>query len=155
MYIFLFILSYIKHINIVYAFCFYLTKKTHLTICPRNHSLSVHVYLPYFISAASYSIQGMDVPVFMFAFLFFFSYFKGFSRLQLFVTPWTVAHQDPLSMESSRQEYWSGLPFPTPMFAFLMLKDFSSFQYFATSNNAAVNNLVHIYFCIVGGISSG
>ena len=28
-------------------------------------------------------------------------------------TPWTVAHQAPLSMEFSRQEYWSGLPFPT------------------------------------------
>ena len=33
------------------------------------------------------------------------------SRVQLFATPWTVAHQSPLSMESSRQEYWSGLPF--------------------------------------------
>ena len=30
------------------------------------------------------------------------------------VTPWTVAHQAPLSMEFSRQEYWSGLPFLTP-----------------------------------------
>ena len=30
-----------------------------------------------------------------------------------FATPWTVAHQAPLSMEFSRQEYWSGLPFPT------------------------------------------
>ena len=29
-------------------------------------------------------------------------------------TPWTVACQAPLSMESSRQEYWSGLPFPSP-----------------------------------------
>ena len=29
-------------------------------------------------------------------------------------TPWTVAHQAPLSMEFSRQEYWNGLPFPTP-----------------------------------------
>ena len=28
--------------------------------------------------------------------------------------PWTVAHQAPLSMEFSRQEYWSGLPFPSP-----------------------------------------
>ena len=28
------------------------------------------------------------------------------------MTPWTVAHQIPLSMEFSRQEYWSGLPFP-------------------------------------------
>ena len=33
------------------------------------------------------------------------------SHLQLFVTPWTVARQVPLSMEFSRQEYWSGLPF--------------------------------------------
>ena len=28
--------------------------------------------------------------------------------------PWTVAHQAPLSMEFSRQEYWNGLPFPSP-----------------------------------------
>ena len=31
-----------------------------------------------------------------------------------FVTPWTVAHQAPLSMGFPRQEYWSGLPFPSP-----------------------------------------
>ena len=36
------------------------------------------------------------------------------SGVLLFVTPWTVAHQSPLSMEFSRQEYWSGLPFPAP-----------------------------------------
>ena len=36
------------------------------------------------------------------------------SRSQLFVTPWTVAHQAPLSMGFSRQEYWSRLPFPSP-----------------------------------------
>jgi len=35
-----------------------------------------------------------------------------FSRVQLFATLWTVAHQAPLSMGFSRQEYWSGLPFP-------------------------------------------
>ena len=33
------------------------------------------------------------------------------SHVRLFVTPWTVAQQAPLSMEFSRQEYWSGLPF--------------------------------------------
>ena len=37
-----------------------------------------------------------------------------FSCVQLFATPWTVACQAPLSMEFSRQEYWSGVPFPTP-----------------------------------------
>ena len=36
------------------------------------------------------------------------------SHVQLFVTPWTAAHQDPLSLEFSRQEYWCGLLFPSP-----------------------------------------
>ena len=36
------------------------------------------------------------------------------SCVRLFVTPWTVAHQAPLSTEFSRQEYWNQLPFPPP-----------------------------------------
>ena len=39
---------------------------------------------------------------------------KSLSRVRLFVTPWPVAHQAPPSMAFSRQEYWSGLPFPSP-----------------------------------------
>ena len=39
---------------------------------------------------------------------------KLLSHVRLFVTPWTVAYQAPPSMEISRQEYWSGLPFPSP-----------------------------------------
>ena len=39
---------------------------------------------------------------------------KSFSPVLLFVTPWTVAHQAPPSMGFSTQEYWSGLPFPSP-----------------------------------------
>ena len=39
---------------------------------------------------------------------------KSLNHVQLFVTPWTVACQAPLSMGFSRQEYWSGLPFPSP-----------------------------------------
>ena len=39
---------------------------------------------------------------------------SSFSRVQCFVTLWTVARQAPLSMGFSRQEYWSGLPFPPP-----------------------------------------
>ena len=37
-----------------------------------------------------------------------------FSHVQLFATLWTVVHQATLSMGFSRQEYWSGLPFPAP-----------------------------------------
>ena len=39
---------------------------------------------------------------------------KSLSRVQLFVTPWTLDHQAPSSMGFSRQEYWNGLPFPPP-----------------------------------------
>ena len=39
---------------------------------------------------------------------------KSLSRVRLFATPWTVAYQDLPSMGFSRQEYWSGLPFPSP-----------------------------------------
>ena len=37
-----------------------------------------------------------------------------FSRVWLFATPWTIAHQTPPSMEFFRQEYWNRLPFPSP-----------------------------------------
>ena len=39
---------------------------------------------------------------------------KSLSRVGLFATPWTVACQAPPSMGFSRQEYWSGVPFPSP-----------------------------------------
>ena len=40
---------------------------------------------------------------------------KSLSHVQLFATPWTVAHQAPPSMGFSRQEYWSGLPLPSSL----------------------------------------
>ena len=39
---------------------------------------------------------------------------KSLSRVRLFATLWTIADQAPPSMGFSRQEYWSGLPFPSP-----------------------------------------
>ena len=39
---------------------------------------------------------------------------KGLVAQLLFVTPWTVAHQAPLYMGFPRQEYWSGVPLPSP-----------------------------------------
>ena len=44
----------------------------------------------------------------------YFNKFNVLSCVQLFAILWTVAHQAPLSMGFSRQEYWSGLPFPPP-----------------------------------------
>ena len=40
---------------------------------------------------------------------------KSLSRVRLLATPWTAAYQGPPSMGFSRQEYWSGLPFPSPV----------------------------------------
>ena len=45
---------------------------------------------------------------------FIYECVKSLSRVWLFSTPWTVAYQVPPSMGFSRQEYWSGLPFPSP-----------------------------------------
>ena len=39
---------------------------------------------------------------------------KSLSHVQLSATPWAISCQAPLSIEFSRQEYWSGLPFPSP-----------------------------------------
>ena len=46
--------------------------------------------------------------------MLFMYVFVLLSGVQLFANTWTVAPQDPLSMEFSRQQSWSGLPFPSP-----------------------------------------
>ena len=50
---------------------------------------------------------------------------KSLSRVRLLVTSWTAAYQAPLSMGFSRQEYWSGVPLPSPIMYLLTLKWFS------------------------------
>ena len=47
---------------------------------------------------------------------------KSLSRVQLFVTPWTAAYQVPPSMGFSRQEYWSGVPLPSPSLCLVLIK---------------------------------
>ena len=46
---------------------------------------------------------------------------KSLSHVQLFTTPWTAAHQAPPSMGFSRQEYWSGMPLPSPIHLLVFL----------------------------------
>ena len=68
------------------------------------HSLSPSVgLLPWFLSVDILP----EVPAFS-------QMWKSFSRVRLFVNTWTVAYQAPPSMGFSRQECWSGLPFPSP-----------------------------------------
>ena len=62
------------------------------------------------------------LPLFTFPLGFFLTWALTFSSVQLlshvllFATPWTTAHQAPPSMGFSRQEYWSGVPLPSPMY---------------------------------------
>ena len=73
-----------------------------------------------------FSVAGGKEGLFYLLFFFFknislFGYVRSYlwcvsvlSRVQLFVTPWTIACQAPLSLGFSKQGYWSGLPFPLP-----------------------------------------
>ena len=47
---------------------------------------------------------------------------KSLSRVRLSVTPWTAAHQAPPSMGFSRQNYWTGMPLPSPIYTLLGIK---------------------------------
>ena len=86
--------------------------------------LRVSIRFPYFslVKCCFVSLSWTMIQKFYYFFLNFFLYYlekiwyevKLFSHVQLFATPWIVAYQAPLSMELSRQEYWSGLPFPSP-----------------------------------------
>ena len=59
---------------------------------------------------------------------------KLLSRVQLFATPWTIAYQAPPSMGFSRQEYWSGVPFPPPLLEYICFTMLYSFLLYSKMN---------------------
>ena len=70
-----------------------------------NHPRDLQEICPFAISRGQFCTK-MQTPE--------WSEVKSLSRVWLFATPWTIAYQAPPSMRFSRQEYWSGLPFPSP-----------------------------------------
>ena len=73
----------------------------------------IKVNFPYFMKFSLLVLGSFSLSICLFLRLVFkFAYVCSVVRNS--ETPWTVAHQAPLSMEFSRQEYWSGLWFPTP-----------------------------------------
>ena len=72
---------------------------------------------------------------------------KSLSRVRLLVTSWTAAHQAPPSMGFSRQEYWSGVPLPSPRKPYIMVKtkNYIEFTSFWKSYSCLY---VHIYIYI-------
>ena len=88
---------------------------------------------------------------------------KSLSRVRLFATPWTAADQAPPSMGFSRQEYWSGLPLPSPwtlLYTFINLIELIMYFFFSVLNypcilgkvifvhNVNERIILFIYFCI-------
>ena len=72
---------------------------------------------------------------------------KSLSRVQLFATPWTAAHQSPPSMGFSRQEYWSGVPSPSPI---KLLKKLASSRMDRQTLHASGRDILRrmqYYFC--------
>ena len=77
---------------------------------------------------------------------------KSPSRIRLLATPWTAAYQAPLSMGFSRQEYWSGLPLPSPSVVLLRTKaqetaswNIKRFPLSKENHTSQVMNLVLFY----------
>ena len=69
-----------------------------------------------FIQIFSFVFLEKESQIIVFRhFLYIVVVVQPLSCVQLFATPWTVAHQAPLSMGFPRQEYWSGLPFSSPV----------------------------------------
>ena len=83
----------------------------HLFMCPQvicMSSLEKCLFIFYALIKSGY------LAIFFQCSLYVRFVLSCFSCVQLFAAPWTVAHQAPLSMRFSRQEYWSGLPCPFP-----------------------------------------
>jgi len=70
---------------------------------------------------------------------------KSLSRVQLLATPWTTAHQAPPSMGFSRQEYWSGVPLPSPWYILLQIKQITNKDLlYSTGNSTQYSVMAYI-----------
>ena len=75
---------------------------------------------------------------------------KSLSRVQLLATPWIAAHQAPPSMGFSRQEYWSGVPLPSPVDYFYCIFNFNYYIlhlwfFFIFSNSLLKTSIFSLY----------
>ena len=91
---------FLKYIVVLFSFHFY-------NLCLLNGESTFNVT----IRIAEFK----SISCILFSILLLLSLLSHFSRVQLCATPWTAAYQASPSMGFSRQEHWSGLPFPSPV----------------------------------------
>ena len=68
---------------------------------------------------------------------------KSLSRVRIFATPWSAAYQAPPSMGFSRQDYWSGVPLPSPSFCYL----YSFMSWFLHLSTIDISDQIVLCFC--------
>ena len=85
-----------------------------LALVYRGQVFSISFSHIYFFSHNLSALGNPNPSSFVYLLLQNLLYMCTFNCVWLFCNPWTVTHQAPLSMELSKQEYWSGLPFPSP-----------------------------------------
>ena len=73
---------------------------------------------------------------------------KSLSRVRLLATPWTAAYQAPRSMGFSRQEYWSGVPLPSPTNTLTTIKYVSNWMTRKTKTNGSLLNRIFLQWLI-------
>ena len=73
---------------------------------------------------------------------------KSLSRVQLFATPWTAAYQAPLSMGFSMQEYWSGVPLPSPYIYLHILNIYYIWYIYTCMFYVPIGNFHDIFTCV-------
>ena len=98
---------------------FYVKKKSYPTLSSfRRHIFPQKLFVFFtfnFYSSLNWFFWSESKVWILFYFVFLYGCtLSCFSHVQLFVTPWTITRQAPLSTGFSRQEYWSGLPCPPP-----------------------------------------
>ena len=103
----------------------------YMCMCAHTHTHThTHIYIHLYSFSDSFPLQIITIYWIQFPVLYsrtllciYFMFDGGGLVIMLCLTlviPWTVAHHVPLCMEFSRQDYWSGLPFPSPIKCIVM-----------------------------------
>ena len=102
--------------SIVVSYYYFLSISSFPLVAPTGMSDFMHSFLPFLLLLFAFYIWVLCCWIFIYMLLL-----SRLSRVQLCATLWTAAHQAPLSMGFSRQEYGRGLPFPSPIYIFRYL----------------------------------
>ena len=128
-----------------------------LSFLKRNYKVICFILFIHFLILLKYGwftilywFQGYSKVIHLYIYVFIYAA-KSFQSCPTLCDPWTVTHQAPLSMEFSRQEYWSGWPFPSPKYSYIYIYIYIYMyvcicQFFSRFFSITGNNKVWVQF---------